>query len=265
MKKNKKNWLLRSAAVFAIALLALIAYVDAKSSSTVPVLMYHSFGLAPEDRYTSLSTDPKIFAGQMEVLVKNNYNIVKPDKIIVYMTKKEKMPSKTVAITADDGFMNFYEVAYPVLKKYNIPATIFVITDHIGRPGYLGWNQLREMSDSGLITIGSHTKTHPWLPTVSVDEDKLRDELAGSKDILEKGLGRPVYYIGYPNGGFNGLVEEAAKKYGYKGAFTTNPSKKSAIDDIYAIRRLKISSSSDSPLLLRCRLTRYYIWFKERR
>ena len=265
MKKIKKNWLSRGAIAIAIAFLVLIAYVDAKSSSVVPVLMYHSFGPAAEKQYASLSIDPKTFSDQVEFMAKNHYNVVGPDKIVAYMAKREKIPANTIAITADDGFMNFYEVAYPVLKKYKTPATIFVITEKIGKPGYLGWKQLREMSDSGLITIGSHTKTHPWLPSVSVDEDKLRDELAGSKSLLEQALGRPVDYICYPNGGFNGLIEEAAQNYGYKGAFTTNPSKKSDIDDIYAIRRIKMSSSSDLPILLRGKLSRYYVWFKERR
>jgi peptidoglycan/xylan/chitin deacetylase (PgdA/CDA1 family) len=163
--------------------------------------------------------------------------------------------------------MNFYDIAYPILKKYKIPATVFVVADKVGQGGYLGWDQMREMSGSGLVTIGSHTKTHPWLPTVSVYEDKLRDEIAGSKAILEKGLGpgASVGYICYPNGAFNGLVEEAARACGYKGGFTTNPTKKSDINDIYAIRRIKMSSSTDNPLLLYGKLSRYYVWFKERR
>lgn len=244
-----------------IVLFVFISYAQTKSSSVVPILMYHSFEVENDKMIPCV--DPKIFEEQIKFFAKNNYNVVGPDKIIAYMTKKEKMPPRTVAITADDGYHNFYENAYPILKKYNVPATIFVITDYIGRPGYLNWSQLREMSDSGLVTIGSHTKSHPWLPTASVDEEKIHDEIAGSKEVLEKGLGKSVYYFCYPNGGFNGLVQEEARKAGYKGAFTTNPKRKTDINDIYAIRRLKISSSSDNSFLLWGKANRCYAWFKE--
>lgn len=263
MGKSKNRAFLNISAIIIIALLAAAGYVEIKSSSVVPILMYHSFRVE-EDKLIPY-VDPKTFAYQMEFFSRSNYNIVGPDKVIAYMTKKEKMPPKTAVITADDGYYSFYKNAYPVLKKYNLPATIFIATDKIGRPGYLGWKELREMSDSGLITIGSHTKSHPWLPEVSVDEKKIHDELVLSKEILEKGIGKEVDYICYPNGGFNDLTKEEARKAGYKGAFTTNPRKKSDIGDIYAIRRLKMSSSSDSPMILRGKVSRYYAWFKERR
>jgi peptidoglycan/xylan/chitin deacetylase (PgdA/CDA1 family) len=121
------------------------------------------------------------------------------------------------------------------------------------------------MSDSGLITIGSHTKSHPWIPSASVDEEKIWDEMKGSKEILEKGLAKRVDFICYPNGGFNDLAKETAGRAGYKGAFTTNPARKSDINDIYAIRRIKMSSASVNPVILWGKISRYYAWFKERR
>jgi peptidoglycan/xylan/chitin deacetylase (PgdA/CDA1 family) len=261
--RNVKNRIILGAAAIFIALIILVFCVEWRSSSVVPVLMYHSFQVEKDKLIPYVS--PEIFADQMEFLAKNRYNVVGPDKVIAYMTKREKMPAKTVAITADDGYYNFYLNAYPILKKYNLPATFFIATDNIGASGYLGWKELREMSDSGLITIGSHTKSHPWIPSVSTDKEKLWSELAGSKKILEKGLGKNVFFLCYPNGGFNDLAKEAVSSAGYKGAFTTNPSKKSDIDDIYAIRRIKMSSTSVSPVILWGKISRYYAWFKERR
>ncbi|MDP3730126.1 MAG: polysaccharide deacetylase family protein [Candidatus Omnitrophota bacterium] len=262
MRNIKKIFGLSAAALFA-ALMVLVSCVALRSASVVPVLMYHSFQVEEDSLIPCVS--PEIFADQMEFLAKNHYNVVGPDKVIAYMTGKEKMPAKTVAITADDGYYNFYENAYPILKKYNLPATFFIVTDKIGVSGYLGWKELREMSDSGLITIGSHTRSHPWIPSVSVDEKRLWSELAGSKEILEKGLGRPVFFLCYPSGAFNDLAKNTAKEAGYKGAFTTNPARKSDINDIYAIRRIKMSSTSVNPVILWGKISRYYAWFKERR
>jgi len=263
MRKNKSRLLSVIITATIIVLVALFGYVEVRSYSVVPVLMYHSF--QEKNTKPTPNVTPEVFRRQMEFFANNGYNIVGPDKVIAYMTKKEKMPAKTVAITIDDGDYSFYEKGYPILKEYKIPAVLFMATDRIGQPGYVGWKELREMSDSGLITIGSHTMSHPWLPTISVDEKKVYEELAQSKDILEKITGKKVEYLCYPNGGFNDLIKESAKKYGYKGAFTTNPDKRSPIDDIYAIRRLKMSSSTKSPVIIWGKVSRYYAWIKEHR
>ena len=262
MKKIKRI-ALSGAAILLIAIIGLICYAEISSRSVVPVLMYHSIDPNGDDMSPHIS--PAVFEKQMDFLAVNHYNVVAPEKIIAIMKREEKMPRKTAAITTDDGFENFYTYAFPLLKKYNLKAAVFMIADKIGSSGMLNWHELREMSDSGLVTIGSHTKSHPWLPAVSIDEDKMREELAGSKKILEEGLGRRVDFICYPNGGFNDLTKETAKEAGYKGGFTTNPVKRSDIDDIYAIRRIKMSSTSISPFILWGKISRYYAWFKERR
>lgn len=262
MKKIKRYALSVIITLF-IAITGLFLYANVSSKSVVPILMYHTIDSNGDEMSPHIS--PEIFEKQMDFLARGRYNVIAPEKIISIMKKEEAMPRRTTAITTDDGFENFYTYAFPLLKKYNLKATVFMTVDKIGEPGMLSWRQLREMSDSGLVTIGSHTKRHPWLPTVSVDEDRLHEELAVSKKILEDGLGKDVNFICYPNGGFNDLVKEAARDAGYKGGFTTNPVKRSNIDDIYAIRRIKMSSTSVSPFILWGKISRYYAWFKERR
>ncbi|MDP3790623.1 MAG: polysaccharide deacetylase family protein [Candidatus Omnitrophota bacterium] len=263
MANSKKRILLVAATTIAVLLIASIGYVDVKSSSVVPILMYHSFEV--EDPGTTPNVTPEIFRKQIEFFVKHKYNIVGLDKVVVYMTKKEKMPSRAVAITVDDGLRSFYKNAYPILKEYGVHAALFMAADRVGEPGYMSWKELREVSDSGLVMVESHTASHPWLPTISVDEKKLHEEIIGSKEIFEYGLRKKVDYICYPNGGFNDLVKETARLAGYEGAFTTNPDKKSAINDIYAIRRLKMSSSSRTPLVIWGKVNRFYAWWKETR
>ncbi|MDD5496288.1 MAG: polysaccharide deacetylase family protein [Candidatus Omnitrophica bacterium] len=244
-----------------LAILAVLGIVFLKTAYVVPVLMYHSIDERAGE--TKLSVTPESFARQMEFLKKNNYNVVGLDKIAAYMQGEEKVPPKTVAITFDDGYYNNYKYAFPALKKYNLPATIFVITDKIGRDGWVGWKEIKEMADFGIMTIGSHTKSHVWLPTL--DDKRLKAEIYGSKDILEKGLGRRVDYFCYPLGGYDERVKEYVKEAGYKGACATNPGRFKPADDIYAIKRVRISRTSDNLLVFRIESSGYYTWVKEHR
>ncbi len=169
-------------------LISSAAFVFMKSAYVVPVLMYHA--IDHNDKATKLSVSPESFEAQMKFLHKNRYNVVTLDRLISYIRNKEKIPSKTLAITFDDGYYNNYQYAYPVLKKYNIPATIFIIVGRVGQSGYVGWKEIKEMSDSGVITIGSHTLSHKWLPSLGTRD--LRNELASSKATLEEKTGKPV-------------------------------------------------------------------------
>jgi peptidoglycan/xylan/chitin deacetylase (PgdA/CDA1 family) len=247
------------ASVGAVSVIVMIVFL--KTAYVVPVLMYHS--VDGNENVTKLSVAPENFESQMEFFRKNHYNVVGLDRIVSYMQKKEKMPARTVAITFDDGYYNNYKYAYPVLKKYNFPATIFMITSKIGQDGWCGWKELKEMSDSGIITIGSHTKSHLWLPDMG--SKQLKEELIESKAILEKGLGRSVDFLCYPIGARNDRVERFARDAGYLGAVATNPGRFSPSNDIYAIKRIKISRTSRNHIVLWFESSGYYTWIKEQR
>ena len=117
---------------------------------------------------------------------------------------KRKIPPKTAAVTFDDGYLDNYTQAYPILKKYNIPATIFVVINrigkHMGNDDYMSWAQIKELSESGLITIGSHSMNHPNLSEIE-SEQEMESEILESKNILEESLGRKVDLFSYPFGG----------------------------------------------------------------
>jgi peptidoglycan/xylan/chitin deacetylase (PgdA/CDA1 family) len=250
-------------AISAVIIAALVAgaAVFLKAAYVVPVLMYHS--IDDRGKETKLSLSPESFARQMEFLHKYRYNVVGLDKIAIYMRKKEKIPPRTVAITFDDGYYNNYQYAYPVLKRYGIPATIFIIIKMVGQPGYLGWKEIKEMSDSGLITIGSHTMSHLWMPAMGTRQ--LADELKASKDILEEKLGKSVDTFCYPIGAHDERVKKATEASGYACAVATNPGRHEPSDDIYAIKRIKISRTSDNLLVFWFETSGYYTWVKERR
>ena len=251
--------------IIAIIVIAAASFAGAlfyiKGAYVVPVLMYHS--IDNNDHTTKLSVSPESFARQMEFLRKNRYNVVGLEKIAAYIQNKERMAPRTLAITFDDGYMNNYDYAYPALKKNKIPATIFVITDKIGRPGWLGWKELKEMSDSGLINIGSHTSSHAWLP--SADDNVLKYELEDSKKVLEERLGKKVDFLCYPLGAHDERVKKAARDAGYSCAVATDPGKFRSNNDIFAIKRVRISRTSDNLIVFWIKTCGWYTWIKEHR
>ena len=154
----------------------------------------------------------------------------------------EKMPEAVVTLCFDDGYSSVYEVAFPLLKQYHYPATVFVIPSVLGQKGYLTLNQLRILSNNGW-EIGSHTWSHPNLTEISLEE--VEKELKKSKEwLLDKGF--KVYSFAYPYGAFNEEIIEKVKKY-YKvarigeGTFNDIPLSQ---EEIYTIKALDVNSPS---------------------
>jgi peptidoglycan/xylan/chitin deacetylase (PgdA/CDA1 family) len=131
----------------------------------------------------------------------------------------------------------------------------------IGSDDYLTWDQVIEMSESGIIIIGSHSLTHPWL--TSQPYQKLDSEIMGSKRAIESHLGKETSTFCYPLGRFNENVREKVINAGYKIAVATNPGKKYPKHDLYAMKRIKIAKSSDNLFVFWFETTGFYTWIKE--
>jgi len=188
----------------------------------VPILMYHYIRVNPypEDRASAtLSVTPDAFAAQMAYLAQNRYTSITLDTLYDIFKKRQSPPVKPVVLTFDDGYLDFYLNAYPILQRYNFQAVSFVSTGGVGQKRYLCWNQIREMQSSGLILFEAHTVTHPNLTKLRYPE--LLDELQGCKNTLQAQTGRIVHFISYPYGRTNSLVMSAARKVGFIGGLGT--------------------------------------------
>lgn len=249
---------------YAIIIIVLIigtgVFLYAKSQYVAPVIMYHK--IDGNSAISRLSVSPENFKRQMYFLKNRHYNVVKLEDL-AEIVKKNKIPPRTIAITFDDGYENNYTNAYPVLKQLGLHATIFIIPALVGTEDHATWSQILEMSESGVIAIGSHTMTHPWLPTQPVQ--KLDSEIKDSKAAIESHLNREVSAFSYPSGGFNKDVRKKVVEAGYKIAVATNPGKKYPKHDIFAMKRLRISSTSDNLLVFWFEITGFYTWIKEHR
>lgn len=250
-------------AVILIALGAALVWLH--SIYVAPIAMYHAIDVVTVKGYESVTVRPDKFKQQMEFLKRHKYNIVTLSELTDLINSKERIPWKTICITFDDGYVNNYIYAYPVLKKLTIPATMFVISGFIGKPGYLSAEQIREMSDNG-IDIGSHTKVHFWLGRKSKDEAKReKEEIVESKATLEKITAKEVKFFSYPGGGFRSATRQMVIDAGYKGAVATNTGKRYPKDDVYALKRLRISKTSDDLRVFWFETLGYYTWIKEHR
>lgn len=180
----------------------------------VPVLMYHVIGNPPSEKspYGYLCVSPEAFDQQMKYLKQQGYTFLFPNEI--YYADSCHKP---IIVTFDDGYDNNYYWAYRIAKKYNAKITIYMVGDYLDKPGYLSSVQLREMTQSRIVNIGSHTMSHKDLSLLNSQE--LKYEFEESKRKLEQAVGKEIMDISYPFGKFSAAVIEEAKKY-YKNAFT---------------------------------------------
>lgn len=212
----------------------------------VPILTYHYISDNPNPAdlaRNNLAVSPAKFEEQMKYLAESGYNTISLDTLYPALKGQTSLPSKPVILTFDDGYMDFYSIAYPILRQYNLHATVFIPTSLMNQGYYLTWAQIREMSNSGLITFGAHSVHHYNLPSVSAQT--LEYELAESRKVLQDNLGMPINFMAYPNGATNDQVIGFVKKAGYLGAVGTWPNKIQSEGTIYNLPRLKVGGGAN--------------------
>lgn len=221
--------------------------------------MYHNIGYPSKgDALWSLYVTPRMFRFQMWYMKVAGFRVVSLDEVLRVIQEGDN-GEKLVAITFDDGFQDYYDHAYPVLKSYNYPSTVFLVSDLIGkeniwdrergvpREKLLDWDNIMEMKAGG-VTFGSHTRTHPFLTKLS-DQD-MEEEISGSKKILEQRTGTAVDFFCYPYGDYNAKVASAVRKAGYKGAVTTIRGMNYHGDAPFEMRRSFIRLNTHPPLFM---------------
>jgi len=207
----------------------------------VPMLMYHYIGNNPDPRdkqRDSLSVSPDKFEEQMVYLASNGYSTTNLDTLYSSLKKVTTLPNKTIILTFDDGYIDFYHNAYPVLRRLNFQATVFIPTGLMNQGPYLNWSQIQEMKASGLISFQAHTVKHVYLPSLS-DENALF-ELRESKKVLESYIGSAVNFLAYPFGATNDRIINLTKQAGFTGAIGTWPNYIQAEGYIYNMPRLRV-------------------------
>jgi peptidoglycan/xylan/chitin deacetylase (PgdA/CDA1 family) len=189
-------------------------------SAKVMVLCYHRFEDRPHD---ALAIAPAEFRAQMQQLKDAGIQVISMKDFLAWRRGEKSIPPKSAVITIDDGYVSGYAVAWPILKQFGYPFTMFIYTNYVAVGGKsITWAMLEEMRDAG-VDIESHTVSHHDLRHAPKGQDYttwLHNELYNSRDILEQKLGIKIVAFAFPYGTHNEVVRKMALEAGYQALFT---------------------------------------------
>lgn len=238
------------------------------SRSKIRILCYHRVCDLPsaKDYEGHVSVSPEGFARQMEFLKKQNFNVISLNQLVEYKDTGADLPPKTVVITFDDGYRDNFVHAFPILKRLNLKATFFVVTEYIDTDRIFDWLMLEKESIAHSeahrelwvsltseemvsmmpgVSFGSHSKSHCLMSRV--DQIRAKEEIIDSKECLEKITSRPVISFSYPYGELSESVKSLVVAAGYKVAVTDRRGTNTLNSDFYELRRTSISSRDSFP------------------
>ena len=177
----------------------------------LPIFMYHHVKDYPSGKTkenTRIIVSPANFQSQINWLVTNGFETVD----FSYLENPVKLSKKPIILTFDDGYQDAYTQVFPILKKYNLTATFYLVIGDIGKSGSLTKNQILEMQQAGM-KFGSHSLTHPDLTKIS--RKQAQEQIYGSKKLLEQQIRTEVKDFCYPGGTFNHDIENIVINSGY--------------------------------------------------
>ncbi len=217
----------------------------------VPILMYHYVEVVTDERDTlrkSMAVNPVIFENQLKALRAKGYHFILPGALVTAGRNEETLPEKPIMLTFDDGYRDFYTVAYPILKRQQVPAINYIIYNFIGKNvNYMTEAEVQEIVSGGLVIIGSHTMDHAYLTRVNLNQ--VRWELLESRSLLAKKFGVMVEDFAYPGGYNNEMTQSMAAEAGYRTAVATQPGVATEKSNPFHLPRLRVGNLSPAELL----------------
>lgn len=240
--------------------------------SFVPILMYHSISSECEKMgkpYYDIHTSPEVFRQHMSYLHRNQYKTINLSEALCYLTSNFPTPGKTVVLTFDDGYEDFYHTAMPILKEFGFSAIVYLPTAYIDNESlnlrgksHLNWIQVRELIKEGVF-FGSHTVNHPQLRDLR--PEGIVYELRHSKDAIEDNTGMKVESFSYPfafpetDTRFSRRLRSDLQKCGYRNGVCTRVGTVKKGDDAFFLKRIPVNLHDDIPFL-RAKLEGGYDW-----
>jgi len=221
----------------------------------VPILAYHQ--VSEEDDIYSVTGEQ--FEEQMKYLQENGYHAISLEDLFKSYQGQVKLPGKPVIITFDDGYEDNYLTALPIMEKYGMRATVFVVPSLVGTTEYLSWQQVKALVERH-TEIGSHTMSHVALNEISPEEQ--RHEIEDSKRVLEQHISKPVVFFAYPYGQFTATTQQILREAGYQGACSGIAGLNPNSTDAYALKRINVPHPKYGLWEFRLRLFRAHLYNK---
>ncbi|MCS6800661.1 MAG: polysaccharide deacetylase family protein [Chloroflexota bacterium] len=227
---------------------------------SVPILMYHSIDRSSSPAFRSFVVSPDRFNEQMAVISSQGYQAVTVSDLVRSRRGGRALPPKPVVITFDDGFADFSRYALPVLSRYGLTATLYLVTGAIGGQArwlapegeadrrMLSWAEVREIAQAG-IECGAHTVTHPRLD--ALPRTQAAAEIRWSKATIEDRLGKECATFAYPYGLYDPSLRRLVRRAGFTSACAVRYGVSGLADDLFALRRLKVGPDTGGAALAR--------------
>ena len=197
-------------------------------------LMYHRF---EENKYPSTNIKINDFKEHIKIIEQGNIKFINP-KDFENELINNKLQRK-ILLTIDDGFLSFYENAWPILKEKKIPFILFVSTREVGAFNYMTWSQIKELSKEDFVEIGNHSHTHEYLADES--NELIKEDIAKSISIFKKNLGKNSIFFSYPFGEYSNDFKKIIKDFGFKYAFGQHSGVLDETKDLYELPRYPIN------------------------
>tara|TARA_B100000900_G_C20513204_1_gene688911 strand:+ start:139 stop:1194 length:1056 start_codon:yes stop_codon:yes gene_type:complete len=197
-------------------------------------LMYHRF---EENKYPSTNIKINEFRKHIEIIEQNNIKFINPKHFEDEL--KNNKTHRKILLTIDDGFLSFYENAWPILKEKKIPFILFVSTREVGAFNYMSWEQILEISKENFVEIGNHSHTHEYLADES--NELIKEDIEKSISIFKKKMGKNSDFFSYPFGEYSNDFKNIIKSFGFKYAFGQHSGVIDETKDFYEFPRYPIN------------------------
>ena len=232
------------------------------------ILIYHSIENSDlsEDKM-GLAVPSEKFYIHMKYLKENKFSVIGLLELVSKIANQQLIPEKSIVITFDDGFRSILMKALPILKEFGFTATLFVniyfVENKLPKHLYwhdwqtLNWDEINRLYEEGLL-IGSHAVTHRKL--TELNEEELKNEIVGSKELIERNINAKINTFSYPQGAFNPKVKEALRNNNFICSCSSIEGTNDSQSDFFALKRTEITAFDDTPLKFEKKILGCYDW-----